>query len=94
MRLLVNLHEDALRSYHGPGFHRLEPRGRAEVAVACGYFDQAHLIHDFQKLSGIRPSAYRPRSPERLSPPFTRRARPRRPRRATPRRIISVILST
>jgi AraC-like DNA-binding protein len=30
----------------------------AEIAVTCGYFDQAHFIHDFQDFSGINPSSY------------------------------------
>jgi AraC-like DNA-binding protein len=30
----------------------------AEIAVTCGYFDQAHFIHDFQAFSGINPSSY------------------------------------
>ena len=34
----------------------------AEVAAEHGYADQAHLIHDFRSLTGITPSAYRPRS--------------------------------
>jgi AraC-like DNA-binding protein len=29
-----------------------------DLALATGYFDQAHLIHDFQNLSGLTPSAY------------------------------------
>ena len=32
----------------------------AQVALECGYFDQAHLIHDFHAFSGISPSGYRP----------------------------------
>jgi AraC-like DNA-binding protein len=28
------------------------------VALDCGYFDQAHFIHDFRAFSGINPSAY------------------------------------
>ncbi|WP_020575634.1 AraC family transcriptional regulator [Actinopolymorpha alba] len=35
----------------------------AELAVTNGYFDQPHLIHDFRALSGLSPTAYRPRSP-------------------------------
>lgn len=30
----------------------------ADVAVECGYFDQAHFIRDFQTFSGINPSDY------------------------------------
>jgi AraC-like DNA-binding protein len=30
----------------------------AEVACASGYYDQAHLIHDFQSFAGLTPSAY------------------------------------
>jgi AraC-like DNA-binding protein len=30
-----------------------------ELAAAHGYFDQAHLIHEFQALSGMTPGAYR-----------------------------------
>jgi transcriptional regulator GlxA family with amidase domain len=30
----------------------------AEIALACGYFDQAHFIHDFQAFSGLNPITY------------------------------------
>lgn len=35
------------------------------LAAEHGYTDQAHLIHDFQDLAGIRPSEYKPHSPQR-----------------------------
>lgn len=30
----------------------------ADVALSCGYFDQAHFNHDFRAFSGINPSTY------------------------------------
>ncbi len=30
----------------------------AELALACGYSDQSHLIHDFQEFSGLSPTDY------------------------------------
>ena len=30
----------------------------AAVAVACGFFDQSHLIRDFREFTGLSPAAY------------------------------------
>lgn len=30
----------------------------ADLACSCGYFDQAHFIHEFREFSGLNPSAY------------------------------------
>jgi AraC-like DNA-binding protein len=34
----------------------------AEAAIEHGYYDQSHLVHDFRELTGITPTAYRPRA--------------------------------
>ena len=34
----------------------------ADIALRCGYYDQSHMINEFQKFSGITPSAYAPQS--------------------------------
>lgn len=30
----------------------------SQVALSCGYYDQSHLIHDFQEFSGLSPADY------------------------------------
>ncbi len=40
----------------------------AGIAVACGYFDQSHLIRDFRELSGLSPVAYLRQASERVLP--------------------------
>jgi AraC-like DNA-binding protein len=30
----------------------------SDIALACGYYDQAHLIHEFQEFAGMTPSQY------------------------------------
>ncbi|MFD0350833.1 helix-turn-helix domain-containing protein [Kitasatospora aburaviensis] len=46
----------------------------AELAVRCGYFDQAHLAREFRALAGCAPSAW-------LAAEGGRREVPKRPRR-------------
>jgi AraC-like DNA-binding protein len=44
------------------------------VAVDCGYYDQAHLIHDFQQFAGQNPSSFLLEQTE-MSAYFTRKNR-------------------
>ena len=37
------------------------------LALSCGYFDQAHFIHDFQEFSGLTPSVYLLRATQHLN---------------------------
>jgi AraC-like DNA-binding protein len=49
----VRRFQDALRRVH-----RRNHVDWADVALSCGYFDQAHFNHDFRAFSGLSPSAY------------------------------------
>ena len=37
---------------------QIEKPDWAQIASICGYFDQSHLINDFQEFSGFSPTAY------------------------------------
>lgn len=53
-RLLLNM----IAQDHSPNW--------ADMAVRCGYFDQAHLINEFRTLAGITPTTYVPQDVEHL----------------------------
>lgn len=38
--------------------HRAGEIDWADLALDCGYYDQAHFIHDFQSFAGITPATY------------------------------------
>jgi AraC-like DNA-binding protein len=47
--------QTGVRPRSDPG---LTPTDWAGLALDCGYFDQAHLIHEFREFSGLTPTAY------------------------------------
>ena len=47
--------------------HRGEAIDWTEIALSCGYFDQAHFIRDFRSFSGLSPSAFLARPREHLN---------------------------
>lgn len=44
--------------------HAQEDIDWTDAALSCGYFDQAHFIHDFRSFSGLNPTTYRARRSE------------------------------
>lgn len=47
--------------------HRSPNIDWADVALSCGYYDQAHFIHDFEVFSGFTPTVYAARATEHLN---------------------------
>jgi AraC-like DNA-binding protein len=47
--------------------HRVPDIDWTDVALDCGYYDQAHFIHDFQTFSGFTPTVYAARASEHLN---------------------------
>lgn len=43
-------------------------RNWAQLALCCGYYDQSHLIHDFQEFSGLSPTDYLCQGSNKLFP--------------------------
>ncbi len=43
-----------------PSLVRRGPRDWAQIAAGAGYFDQSHLIREFQQFAGMAPGAYAP----------------------------------
>lgn len=63
----------ALVSVAHPAHAARPPRGWADIALECGYYDQAHLINEFREFSGLAPSEFAPASdaPPSASPILT-----------------------
>jgi AraC-like DNA-binding protein len=47
-----------LRFRHAAARLRIGEHDMAGLAQSCGYYDQAHLIRDFQHLAGMSPGSY------------------------------------
>ena len=58
----VRRFQHTLKRVHG--FRAVE---WADVAIECGYYDQAHLSHDFRQIAGMTPSAYLAAATEHLN---------------------------
>ncbi|MGZ3340422.1 MAG: AraC family transcriptional regulator [Reyranella sp.] len=47
--------------------HQVHAVDWAETALACGYSDQSHMIHDFQDFAGLSPTTYLSRRTEHMN---------------------------
>jgi AraC-like DNA-binding protein len=48
-----------LRRFNGALRHMRSPRSLTDIALAAGYYDQAHFCREFKDFAGLTPSAYR-----------------------------------
>ena len=55
--LTPKAYANVLRFNHALATARMGNVSWAEIAHACGYYDQAHLINDFQRYAGRAPSS-------------------------------------
>jgi AraC-like DNA-binding protein len=54
-----------LRFRHAAGISSDGPRlGWADLAIECGYYDQAHLINEFREFSGLPPGEFAASAPQ------------------------------
>ncbi len=37
---------------------RKHEKDMTQIALGCGYYDQAHMVRDFRSLAGISPGRY------------------------------------
>jgi AraC-like DNA-binding protein len=57
-----------LRFRHAAAYASAPWRDWADVALTCGYYDQAHLINEFRELAGVSPGQFSSLAVSSLSP--------------------------